>query len=312
MDMSGTEAGRIMEESRTFIAADGAAVAYRIKRRANKKAAPTRRTVVLLHGLASNMTRWSEFTATTRLAQDCDILRLDLRGHGGSVNRGRVGMDVWCSDLAALLGAEQVDQAELVGHCLGANLALCFARRHPDMVSGLVLIEPMFRAALCGRMATVTALRPLITALIPLLLALAASGLHRRRLATVDLAELDQATRKAMAAAGGTFPAGRYASPLSDLRLLPLVIYLQDLLAVTDPLPDLAKIHAPVLSLLSTGGAFGDPKVTARLLGRLPHGRIRFLDALHWIPTEQPLAMRAAIDDWCDAERQRNEQALSL
>ena len=300
-----------MEESRTLIAADGAAVAYRIKRRSNRQSAPPRRTVVLVHGLASNMTRWSEFTATTRLAQDCDLVRLDLRGHSGSVNRGRVGMDVWCSDLAALLDAEHVDKAEVVGHCLGANLALCFARRHPDMVSGLVLIEPMFRAALCGRMATVSALRPVITALIPFLLALAASGLHRRRLATLDLAELDQTTRKAMATAGGTFPTGRYASPLNDLRLLPLVIYLQDLLAVTGPLPDLAKIHAPVLSLLSTGGAFGDPQVTARLLAALPQGRIKHLDALHWIPTEQPLAMRKAIEDWCDRDIPRNEQTLS-
>jgi pimeloyl-ACP methyl ester carboxylesterase len=289
-----------MEESRTFITADGAAIAYRFKHRTETERAAPRRTLVLLHGLASNMTRWSEFTANTRLAADCDLMRLDLRGHGGSLNRGRVGMEIWCSDLAALLRAENVGRAELVGHCLGANLALWFARRHPDMVSGLVLIEPMFRAALSGRMATVAAMRPLITALIPALLALAALGVHRRRLATLDLAELDRAARKAMAAAGGSFPTGRYASPAKDLRLLPLVIYLQDLLAVTGPLPDLTNIHAPVLSLLSTGGAFGDPQVTARLLAALPQGRIERLDALHWIPTEQPLAMREAIEGWCD------------
>jgi pimeloyl-ACP methyl ester carboxylesterase len=289
-----------MEETRTFIAADGAAIAYRFKRRTETQRAAPRRTLVLLHGLASNMTRWSEFTANTRLAEDCDLVRLDLRGHGGSLNRGRVGMEVWCSDLAALLRAEHVDRAELVGHCLGANLALWFARRHPDLVSGLVLIEPMFRAALSGRMATVATMRPLITALIPALLALAALGVHRRRLATLDLAELDRAARKAMATAGGSFPTGRYASPAKDLRLLPLVIYLQDLLAVTGPLPDLANIQAPVLTLLSSGGAFGDPQVTARLLAALPQGRIEYLDALHWIPTEQPLAMREAIEGWCD------------
>lgn len=294
-----------MEEVRTFIAKDGATIAYRIKRSAAvplavSGQAKARLTLVLLHGLASNMTRWSEFTSTTRLSKDCDLVRLDLRGHGGSLYRGRVGMEVWCSDLAALLRAENVDRVELVGHCLGANIALWFARRHPEMVSGLVLIEPMFRAALSGRMATVAALRPLIVTLIPPLLTLAALGVHRRSLATLDLAELDRAARKAMAAAGGSFPTGRYASPAKDLRLLPLVIYLQDLLAVTGPLPDLANIQAPVLSLLSTGGAFGDPQATSRLLASLPQGRIKHLDALHWIPTEQPLAMREAIEGWCD------------
>lgn len=288
-----------MEEARTYTTADGARIAYRLMR-----AGSPRRTLVLLHGLASNMTRWSEFVAATRLSNDWDLLRLDLRGHGGSLYRGRVGMEVWCDDLAALLRAEGVPKVELVGHCLGANIALWFAHRHPRMVSGLVLIEPMLRAALSGRMATVAALRPLIAALVPLLTALAALGVHRRRLAPLDLAELDRAARAAMAASGGVFPTGRYASPTKDLRILPLVVYLQDLLAVTGPLPSLKDIAAPVLTLLSTGGAFGDPDITTRLLADLPHCRIERLEALHWIPTEQPVAMREAIENWCDrAER---------
>lgn len=282
-----------MEETRTFVAHDGTAIAYRINRSPG-----ARRSLVLLHGLASNMTRWSEFTATTRLSERFTLLRLDLRGHGGSVHRGRVGMEVWCADLAALLRAENVDRAELVGHCLGANIALWFARRHPELTSGLVLIEPMFRAALSGRMATVASLRPLIKTLIAPLLALAALGMHRRRLEGLDLAELDRLARKAMAEAGGGFPTDRYASPLKDLRRLPLVVYLQALLAVTGPLPELSRISVPVLTLLSTGGAFGDPQTTARLLAALPHGRIENLDALHWIPTEQPAAMREAIEGW--------------
>lgn len=287
-----------MEEARTFVTPDSTTIAYRIMRHAETHCTSPRRTIVLLHGLASNMTRWSEFTASTRLTEDCDLLRLDLRGHGGSVSRGRIDMNVWCADLAALLQAEGVDKAELVGHCLGANIALWFARLHPELVSGLVLIEPMFRAALSGRMSTVLSLRPVIKALIPPLLALAALGVHRRRLESLDLAELDHTARKAMTEAG--FPADRYASPFKDLRRLPLVAYLQALLAVTGPLPELSRIKAPVLTLLSTGGAFGDPQTTARLLDALPRGSMESLDALHWIPTEQPVPMREAIERWCD------------
>lgn len=287
-----------MEEARTFTTTDGARIAYRLMRTGSP-----RRTLVLLHGLASNMTRWSEFAAATQLSNDWDLLRLDLRGHGDSLYRGRVGMEVWCDDLAALLRAERVPEVELVGHCLGANIALWFAFRHPQMVSGLVLIEPMFRAALSGRMATVAALRPLIASLVPLLTALAALGVHRRRLAPLDLATLDRTAREAMAASGGVFPTGRYASPTKDLRILPLVVYLQDLLAVTGPLPDLRTILSPVLTLLSTGGAFGDPETTTRQLSNLPDGRIERLQALHWIPTEQPVAMREAIERWCGRNR---------
>ncbi|MHB1359045.1 MAG: alpha/beta fold hydrolase [Rhodocyclaceae bacterium] len=284
-----------MEATRTFTTGDGVRIAYRLMR----QGAP-RRTLVLIHGLASNLTRWSEFAATTRLAESWDVLRLDLRGHGGSLYRGRVGMQVWCDDLAALLDAANVPQAVLVGHCLGANLALWFAHRAPERVAGLVLIEPMFRQALAGTLARAAAWRPLCAALVPLLTTLAALGLHRRRLAPLDLAELDRAARAAMATSGGAFPQARYASPLDDLRSLPTGVYLQDFIAVTGPLPELTSLPAPVLALLSAGGTFSNPETTAGLLTALPDCRVERIAAQHWIPTEQPLAMRTAIEDWCE------------
>jgi pimeloyl-ACP methyl ester carboxylesterase len=283
------------ETLRSFTAGDGAVIAYRLRR----PAAP-RRTLVLLHGLASNLTRWSEFVATTRLAESWDILRLDLRGHGGSPWRGRIGMATWCADLTALLQAEGVPQAVLVGHCLGANAALHFAHRSPGAVAGLVLIEPMFRQALRGPLARVASLRPLLIMLASALRVLAALGLHRRRLAPLDLEELDRQARAAMMQEGGAFPERRYASPWEDLRSLPAAAYFQDLLAVTDPLPDLSRLRVPVLAILSTGAAFSEPQLTSRLLEGLPDCRIVQLAARHWIPTEQPEAMRKAIESWCD------------
>jgi pimeloyl-ACP methyl ester carboxylesterase len=284
-----------MESARTLRTQEGVTIAYR----ASRVAAP-RGMLVLLHGLASNLSRWSEFVATTRLVQTWDMVRLDLRGHAGSLCRGRIGMDEWCSDIAAILRAEGAPRAVLVGHCLGANVALWFAQRMPQATAGLVLIEPMFRQALRGPLATVAAMRPLLALLVPALRALAALGVHRRRLAALDLAALDREARAAMARHGGGFPEQRYASPLEDLKSLPLVVYLQDLLAVTGPLPELAAIGAPALALISTGTTLGNPEIAAQLLGRLLHGEIVRLAAQHWIPTEQPEAMTALIERWCE------------
>ncbi|MBX3650661.1 MAG: alpha/beta hydrolase [Burkholderiales bacterium] len=283
-----------MDTGKTFTTADGTRIAYRLLRPGTP-----RRTLLLLHGLASNHTRWSEFTSTTRLAAGWDILSPDLRGHGGSLFRGRIDMKTWCDDLEELLAVEGVTQAVVVGHCLGANLALWFAQQAPRQVSGLVLIEPMFRAALTGHRTQLAALRPLFAALVPPLRLLAALGLHRHRLEQLDLAALDREARAAMAATGH-FPEARYNSVLEDLRSLPTSTYLQGLLAVTGPLPALASIAAPTLSLLSAGGRFSDPEATARLLAPLPQGRILRIPALHWIPTEQPQLMRVAIEAWCD------------
>src|SRR5262249_56320797 len=106
--------------------ADGATVAYRIW----KPGAP-RRLLALLHGVASNMTRWSEFVAKTSLGESWDILRLDLRGHGLSLYRGRLDMGIWCGDLAAILRAEGYAAAVTARPCFRAGIGAKFARRPP-------------------------------------------------------------------------------------------------------------------------------------------------------------------------------------
>src|SRR3989442_3632560 len=111
--------------------------------------------LVLLHGLASNLTRWSELVAHTSLKAGWDILRPDLRGHGASLDRGRIGMDEWCADLAAVLEAERAQRAVVACHCLGANIAVEFARRDPGADLRLLLIQPLRRDPLrCGLSAT--------------------------------------------------------------------------------------------------------------------------------------------------------------
>lgn len=286
------------EVARSLVTRDGTRLAYWLRPARLRPPARPRRALVLLHGMASNHTRWSEFCAFTRLGENWDLLRLDLRGHGDSLVRSRTGMPVWCNDLAEILAREAIGQALLVGHCLGANLALHFAHQNPTLVGGLVLIEPMLPQARSGALAWASRLRPLLRAVVPGLLGLAALGLHRRRLAALDLVALDREARQALAATG-EFPEARFASSCEDLKSLPLVIYLQDLIAVTGPLPELATIAAPTLVLLAGGSRFGALEAARHALAAMPRATIQFLAAKHWIPTEQPEALRLAIEDWC-------------
>jgi pimeloyl-ACP methyl ester carboxylesterase len=259
---------------------------------------------VLVHGLASNHTRWNEFVSTTRLRDSWDLLRVDLRGFGDSVTRRRTGFAEWARDLAAILDAEHAARAVVVGHCLGANVAAHFAARYPTMTDGLVLIEPMFREALTGMARTFMPARPLVQALATLVRGVNRLGVHRGRLATLDLEQLDREARAVTDAKGmDAFPEERYGSALEDLKYTPTAAYLTGLVALAEPMPDLRRIVAPVLALLSTGGRFGDPAITARRLADLPRGETRTLTARHWIPTECPVEMREAIDGWCSTMR---------
>jgi len=283
-----------MDADIVVVAPDGARIACRAWRPGASRGA-----LVLLHGVASNATRWSEFAARSALRADWALLRMDLRGQGRSSWHGRIGMHEWCGDLAALLDATGFARALVGGHCLGANIALEFARRQPERAQGLVLVEPMPREALAGTMARLALLRPLLLGAALGVRAANALGLRRRRLASMDLEAMDRETRAALARGPeGEALLARYASPLADLRSTATGAYLQALAGVTGPAQPLAGIRAPALALVSAQAAFTDPGRVRAALYALPDCEIVELAARHWIPTEQPEAMREAIDGW--------------
>lgn len=284
-----------MTEVGRTLAVGGVALHYRLSRSGS-----ARPPLVLLHGVASNLTRWSEFVEHTTLAQSWDLLRVDLRGHAGSLTRTPIGMGRWSDDLAAILDAEGYRRAVLVGHSLGANLAVHFAQRQPARAAGLVLIDPVASEALHGRARWIRRVAPLARPLIAAVLLLNRLGLQRRRLPPLDLRELDAATREALLAAGRADALlRRYGSPFADLRFVPSATYLQDVVELLRPLPPLARVDAPVLALLSTGITFTDLDATTRLLRALPRVEIELVDAYHWPLTERPEVVRKAIERWC-------------
>ena len=286
-----------MESRRQLITPEGASIAYR--RWHAPASVPALPPLVLIHGAASNLTRWSEFVEQTQL-QDRDILRLDLRGHAQSLYRGRIGLEIWSDDIAAILRQEGFNRAIVAGHCLGANTALMFGARHPQMTASLILLEPILHSALTGqlrRLRPYTSFLKLAIAGIRLLNRL---GLYRRHIEPLDLRELDREFRLRLQKPGGEdVLKKRYASALHDLNIMPTANFLQDLVEVIRPLP-LMQIHAPFLAVLSSGRTFADPSLTRAALEHLPNGSIQTLESKHWIPTEQPQAMRQAIETWCE------------
>lgn len=278
-----------------FRARDGLSLSLRCSTPVGRPDAPA---LILLHGAASNGGRWWDFVEHSELVGSHRILRPDLRGHGNSAYRGAATMQRWCADLVDLMAAQGIAQAFVGGHCLGANLAAQFAARHPDRCAGLILIEPMHRPALLGKLAHVSRLAMLIRSAIPVIKLFNRLGMQRRHLHRVDLRALDLAHRTLLkSGGGGQALKQRYASPRHDLRCLHLAQYLTNLLEVLRPLP-LEHLQLPTLALLSQGRFMADPDLTRAALGAVCRIRIENLAAEHWIPTEQPDAMRAVIDSW--------------
>ena len=265
---------------------------------------------MMLHGLASNGTRWRELAEALVPACGCTFLAPDLRGHGASERYGRIDSAAWCRDLCAILDAEDIGRVVLGGHCLGANVVLRFAHAYSDRVRALILIEPMLAEARAGKVRRFARLRGLLPGLAALARGLNALGIRRRQFEILDLYEIDRQTRRLMREQGSDDAMiRRYAAPLSDLRYLPLAAYLQALDETLRPVPPLDEIAQPTLALLSEGGLFGDPSLTEHLLRQMPNVRIERLAAKHWIPTEQPEALqghvRAFLETLADEDDER-------
>lgn len=99
------------------------------------------RRVLCLHGWLDNAASFAEFAP--RLAE-CDVVALDLPGHGKSDHRGAVAMPFfleYVADVAAALDGLGWQDAVLVGHSLGAGVAGYAAAALEARVSHLVLLE---------------------------------------------------------------------------------------------------------------------------------------------------------------------------
>lgn len=290
-------------EARKVFLRAGAHIVYRVRR---TQAASPGAPVVFLHGLASNMTRWAELTRETSLGDRHDLIRVDLRGHGESMTRTGYDLGVWIDDLAHLLDEERAERACLVGHSLGATLALAFALRRLDRVAALVLIDPVFRDAVAPDKTHWVRHAPLFGWAASVIRTLNRIGLHRRTLAPLDLEQLDRQARIALADPGQLEAfVRRYSSAREDLRHIPLASYLQDLVELLRPLPSLHPVRAPVLALRSTIAGYQDEAAVRRRLDELADCRIEPVHCHHWPVTERPADVRRLIEDWMTRQETR-------
>jgi pimeloyl-ACP methyl ester carboxylesterase len=98
--------------------------------------------LVLIHGLATTRSIWRH--AAPRLAATRQVVTLDVPGFGSSRPVGRgFDLDVVAARVADDLRASSVAEPyDLVGHSMGAAVALTLAAREPQAVRSLVLVSP--------------------------------------------------------------------------------------------------------------------------------------------------------------------------
>lgn len=118
---------------------------YRLNINIIRQVKGARATVVLLHGLASSHHLWSDFY--DQLPKDITVVSVDLLGHGVSPRPTWGGAQTLNMQARSLYRSLRYTRfmsrpVFIIGHSLGALVAVEFARLYPKRVDYLVLVSP--------------------------------------------------------------------------------------------------------------------------------------------------------------------------
>ena len=234
------------------------------------------RSVLLVHGLASNARLWDG--VGERLARaGITSVAVDQRGHGES-DSPQDGYDfaTLADDLGAVMGAHGGEWVA-VGQSWGGNVVLEAATRRPDSIVAAVLVDGGF-IRLADEFPDVDE---------------ALARLRPPDLVGVDRTELEREVRMRLADFPEEGIAGQLANfeEMGDGRLRPRLRLDRHLAIVRhlhahDPDTLAAKIDVPVVVV-----AVGEPAARPRVgsfAGRLRHGEVVWMDGHHDIHAQRP------------------------
>ncbi len=239
------------------------------------------RAVVFLHGYPLDRTMWAHQVANL---EGFRRIAPDLRGFGRS-DAPDLGysMVTWADDVAALLDALGEERAVLCGHSMGGYVAFEFARRHPDRLAGLVLVDTRAGAdpeeGRRGRDAAIQLVRekgagPIAEQMLPKLFAPESAG---RRPEAV--ARMEAVMRRT--------PVAGIAGALAAMR------------DRADSGPLLETLGMPALVIVGEEDGLTPPAEAEAMAAALPGAVLRKIpDAGHLAPVEQPEAVTAAIAEF--------------
>jgi pimeloyl-ACP methyl ester carboxylesterase len=100
---------------------------------------PSKSTVVFIHGAGFDHSTWALYTRW-HAHNGFSVLAPDLPGHGLSGGKPLASVSAMADWIAALIEAAGAKNARLIGHSLGALIAIETAARHPDKITSLGLI----------------------------------------------------------------------------------------------------------------------------------------------------------------------------
>jgi 3-oxoadipate enol-lactonase len=233
--------------------------------------------VVLVHAVGCDHRMWDELARA--LTPDYRVVRVDVRGHGGSaVPRRPYTLEALADDVAHLLEGLGIGKAHWVGLSLGGMIGQAFAIRHPDRLGKLVIANSTSSYGPEGRKT------------------------WEARAKTVE--EGGVAAIRDMVAARYFSDDFRQAQPgivedvMRRFAQTPKEGYLGccDAIAALDFTSDLARIQAPTLVIAGGADAGTPPAMSEAIAHGIPNAKLAVIPgAAHLSAVEKPGAFNALV-----------------
>jgi pimeloyl-ACP methyl ester carboxylesterase len=238
--------------------------------------------LVFIHGFPLSRATWSRqidgFQPTHR------VIAPDLRGLGQSeAQPGTNTMERYADDVHALLRQLETGPVVLAGHSMGGYVALAFARRHPELLRGLVLVATKAGADTPQ----------------------AADG----RRATAEKVELEGVDGVVDAMAPKMLAAGnRDAAMAEQVRAFMepskpegVIGALLGMAERPDSTPSLGRIRVPTLVVTGAADTVIPPAESEALAKGIPGAELVIIpDAGHLVAFEKPEEFNQALRGWLD------------
>ncbi|HSD51489.1 MAG TPA: alpha/beta hydrolase, partial [Candidatus Methylomirabilis sp.] len=125
---------------RRFVGLNGRKISYLA---VGGSGAGTRPTVLLIRGSGVSVRSWTN--QLHGLGHALRVLAIDLPGHGESDAISEVRLETYANTVRGVLDALGTGPVFAAGNSLGGAVALLLAARHPDAVTGLVLVSTCAR-----------------------------------------------------------------------------------------------------------------------------------------------------------------------
>lgn len=103
------------------------------------------RAVVLIHGWTCDHSFWA--AQIPEFSKKFKVIAVDLPGHGGSAPAEAYPSALFARAVEAVMSAEKVSKATLMGHSMGGSVILTFSRLFPQKVESVVLVDAFLREA---------------------------------------------------------------------------------------------------------------------------------------------------------------------